>query len=102
MDEILSDNPVFIAYGLATTSGDLVITSSNLNPKTLPNILHNPQSEESFRKALLRDNLTLGRTYYYEPLEDWIIPLRYAVRNKEGVPVAVVTTAISLTSKHNP
>lgn len=102
MDEILQDNPVFIAYGLATLDGELVITSSNLNPDNLPNILENPKSRDSFLHTLERDNLTLGRTYYYQPLREWIIPLRYAIRDKQDRPVGVISTAITIDGDFNP
>ncbi|PUB91093.1 MAG: hypothetical protein DBP01_04155 [gamma proteobacterium symbiont of Ctena orbiculata] len=102
MDEILQDNRVFIAYGLATIDGELVIASSNLNPERLPNILNNPKSRKSFLHALERDSLTLGRTYFYQPLGQWIIPLRYAIRDNKGESVGVITTAIAVEGDHNP
>ncbi|MES9830467.1 MAG: EAL domain-containing protein [Candidatus Thiodiazotropha sp.] len=102
MDEILQDNRVFIAYGLATIDGELVITSSNLNPESFPNILNNPKSRKSFLHALERDSLTLGRTYFHQPLGQWIIPLRYAIRDNKGEPVGIITTAIAVDGDHNP
>ncbi|QKQ25072.1 putative bifunctional diguanylate cyclase/phosphodiesterase [Candidatus Reidiella endopervernicosa] len=46
--------------------------------------------------------MTLGRTYLFKPLNEWIIPLRYAVRDQAGEVVAVMTTGISLDGENNP
>ncbi|WP_135622082.1 PDC sensor domain-containing protein [Solemya pervernicosa gill symbiont] len=102
MDELLSENPVFVAYGLANPQGELILTSSNLSQKQLPNLLQFEKSAESFRAALNSRGVTLGRTYLFKPLNEWIIPLRYAVRDQAGEVVAVMTTGISLDGENNP
>lgn len=102
MDGLLRDNPVFVAYGLAAPNGELFITSANLEGKQLPNLLEAPQSAVTFRKALVSEDLTIGRTYFFKPLAEWIVPLRYAVRDKNKNVIMVITTAFKLDGEHNP
>ncbi|MCU7877096.1 MAG: PDC sensor domain-containing protein [Candidatus Thiodiazotropha sp. (ex Lucinoma borealis)] len=102
MEELLQDNQETIGYGLSTTDGDLIVTATKRKPKKFTNIRHTEFSEESFDKALEKDKLVIGRTYFFDSLEQWIIPLRYAIKDEKGQPLAVITTAISLESDFNP
>lgn len=101
LDKSLQENPVFIAYGLATPKGKLVLTSHNLRNKKLPNLLQSQQTSESFVRALQTQGLTVGRTYYFPELGKWIIPLRYAIRDNQGNTVAVMTAGIDLHGAYN-
>jgi len=102
MDDLLRDNPVFTAYGLASVDGKLLITSLNIRNQSLPNLQQMPRSASTFKEALEIDGLSIGRTYYFELLGRWIMPLRYAVRDESGEVVFVITTGINLEGPYNP
>ena len=102
LNELLIDNSGFVAYGLSTPDGQLIITSANIRSKKLPNLLMNPKSSESFKETLNSDSLTLGRTYFFKPLDRWVLPLRYSLRDESGKVVYVISTGISLESHSNP
>lgn len=102
LDDLLQDNPVFVAYGIANPEGELLITSANIDDRRLPNLLKAPESASTFKQALASDHLTIGRTYFFGPLAEWVIPLRYAVRNKQDKAVMVITVALKLDGDYNP
>lgn len=98
LDSILSVDESLVGFGLARPDGTLVRTSSNLDLSELPNLRTHPQSRDSFAKALKSEAMVLGRTYYFEPLDTWLIPIRKALRNENGEVVAVMTAGFKLTS----
>ena len=102
LNNFLNENPVFAAYGLALPNGKLVLTSQNLHNRSLPNLKNHPDSANSFNKALKSKGIYLGRTYFFKPLNEWIIPLRYAIRDKNNTVLAVMTTGILLNGNYNP
>ncbi|MFI0374903.1 MAG: EAL domain-containing protein [Candidatus Thiodiazotropha sp.] len=102
MDDTLLDNPAFSAYGLSTPDGNMIINSLNADNVQLPNLRDSPESRETFLKTLEKKGMSLGRTYYYRPIQEWIIPLRYAIRDEAGNPLAVISAAISIENEHNP
>jgi diguanylate cyclase (GGDEF)-like protein len=102
LDRFLAENPVFVAYGLSMTDGRLILTSHNLNNKKLPNLLNHPSTRSCFQRALKVRHITLGRTYLFKPVNKWVLPLRYAIRDAKGRPVAVMTAGIALVGKFNP
>lgn len=102
LDQMLMTNPVFVGYGLADPDGNLFIVSRNLRGKKLPNLKQDPRAAPSFRSALKRNGITLGQTYYFQPVKKWIIPLRFAIRDSSGRVLAVMTTGIDLDSVFSP
>ncbi len=102
LDDFLKKNPVFVAYGLAKPDGTLVVTSRNIATKNLPNLLHSPKTSETFKYALESHDITLGRTYFFKPVNDWLIPLRYAIRDHNDRVIAVMNAGILLDGPYNP
>lgn len=102
IDEALYEDPIFQAYGIADVNGNLLYVSDELRGRLLPILLEDPSSARSFRKALDSRNIVIGDTYFFPPLNRWLIPFRYAVRNLNGDINLVITTAIALEGIHNP
>ncbi|MBY6034358.1 EAL domain-containing protein [Marinobacter daepoensis] len=96
LDSILSVNPSLVGFGLARPDGRLVRTSTNLASVDLPNLLENPNTAAGFERALRSDVMVVGRTYYVEAVQDWLIPIRKALRDSEGKVVAVMTAGLRL------
>jgi len=102
MDSLLKDNPAFVAYGLASPDGELLVVSENLQGKNLPNLKESPRSSYTFRKALESQNLVVGSTYFFELLGRWITPIRFALRDDRGQVQMVITTAFDIDGEYNP
>ena len=97
LDDLLEFNQNITAFGLARPNGDLYITSSNLkNIKNLPNLLKEIETKDTFLKTIDDDKMVIGRTYYHKILQTLIIPIRKAIRNKEGKVIAIMTAGINV------
>lgn len=96
LDHLLKINTSITAFGLALPDGELVRISSNGDLENLPNLLFHPASRDSFLHALRSPKMVLGRTYFMPALNEWVIPLRKALRDEQGNVVAVMTAGVHL------
>lgn len=96
LEELLEINPELGGYGLAGSDGQLLIVSGIESGKSLPNLLENPDSAETFRQATQSTRLVVGRTYYFDLLEKWITPIRIAIRDVQGNVALVMTAGVIL------
>ena len=93
-DNLLKKNPELAGFSMSDLSGQLLITSfTALQNKTF-NLLTSPDTTSSFKKALISNNLVMGRTYYMDALNEWVIPLYYRIKDNKGAVAAIITTAI--------
>ncbi len=87
-----------LAFGFADTSGQvLTFTGRRLND-SLPNLRMSEDTRRSFDLALERRGISLGESYYFENVADWILPIRVPIRNDQNEIVAVNTSAIDYSS----
>jgi PAS domain S-box-containing protein len=87
-----------MAFGFADTTGQ-VMTFSGLDVNdSLPNLVLSKNSRRSFLKAKEVDRLSIGESYYFANVDDWILPVRVPIRDDNGVLQAVNTTAIQYKS----
>lgn len=96
LDKMMALNPAIIGFGLATPEGKLIRVSSNMPLTQLPNLLQQAESKPSFQQALESDRMVLGRSYLMPTLNEWVIPIRKAVRDKSGNTIAVMTAGLRL------
>ncbi len=96
LDQLLALNPAIVGFGLANPQGKLTFISSNLNPSRLPNLLQQQASRDSFQRALESNSMVLGRTYFMGALNEWVIPIRKAVRDDNGKVLAVMTAGLRI------
>ena len=94
LDSLLSKSKYIIVFSLADTKGNLIAASSNINTNNKTNILNNKNSIVTFNKALHSSKTVIGRTIYFKELNKWIIPIRKAIRDNNGVVVAVMTAGL--------
>ena len=59
------------------------------------NLAQSPQSRRSFLQAKQADGLSLGEVYYFDPINDWILPIRVPIRNDSGTLIALNTSAVA-------
>jgi len=96
VDQLIRLNPELIAFGLARSDGQLVIVSGIQKNALLPNLLTQPQSTKTFKAVLATEKMLLGRTYYMRLLQNWLIPIRMAVKDEKGGVPLVVTAGIGI------
>lgn len=101
-DAGVDNNPALVAMGLAKPNGELVVVSSNIHIPSGYSLLDHAESRDGFMEALELNRMSIGRTYYFKPINKWIIPIRYALRNGSGEVEAVMTAAIDLDSTRAP
>ncbi|WP_438970843.1 bifunctional diguanylate cyclase/phosphodiesterase [Methylophaga sp.] len=99
LSKLLNNNPAIIAFGLAQPDGHLIFTSDNLNRNNLPNLAHYPASADSFAETLLQNNMVLGRTYLMPTLQEWVMPIRKALRDENNQVVAVMTAGLRVSGR---
>lgn len=87
-----------LAFGLSDTSGQVLTFSGRLLNDSLPNLRKSEKSRRSFDQALTKSVVSLGESYYFENLEDWVLPIRVPIKNDRGEIIAVNTSAINYNS----
>jgi len=102
INEMLEENTELAGIGIADLKGQLRITTSNISRENLPNLLEKEETSDSFKSALNSPYSVMGRTYFMKNMNEWIVPIRFKITNKEGKPVAVLTTGLKLNEKYSP
>jgi len=101
MNNLLDMNKELAGINLARPSGDIFLTSLNVDITKLPNLLSTDATAKAFKIALESDRMIIGHTYFMEVLNQWIIPLRLRILNSEGDVSAVLTTGLKLNASEN-
>jgi len=96
LDRLREINPRVAGYGLADPDGKLLVVNSDFELEALPNLLEQAPSSESFREALASEHMVIGRAYRMPALNEWVVPLRKAVRNAQGEVLGVMTAGLAL------
>ena len=102
INNLLSKNPELAGIGIVNPQGQLLLSTSNIDPKNIPNLLKTKETAESFKKVLSSDSLMIGKTYYLAEIQDWIVPIRYRIVDDNNKVVAVLATGLRLQSKYSP
>ncbi len=97
----LETNPSLAGFGIARRDGQLVAVSYIPQNYTLPNLLEEGKSRDTFLKALKFKKMIIGRTYYMKLLDKWVIPLRTPILDKNGDVAFVLTTGIDLSMQQS-
>ncbi|TRZ89139.1 MAG: PAS domain S-box protein, partial [Rhodocyclaceae bacterium] len=91
IQRMIESDPGMAGFGLARTDGQLVLVSRSPPGNKLPNLIANDETRASFEEALRSSKIHAGRAYLFETLNQWVIPIRIAVRDASGQPRAVMT-----------
>lgn len=87
-----------LAFGLAEPNGQIITFTDEDSKDAFPNLMGSPKTRRSFEYALLQNGISLGECYFFENLNDWILPIRVPILNQNGELVAVNTSAIDYRS----
>jgi len=99
IDAMPTFDPNMAGWGLARSNGQLVIISGVPTGTPLPNLRQRERDQPSFDRALVSPSIQLGRPYYMAQLARWVIPIRVAIRDREGEPLAVMTAGYPITGE---
>lgn len=94
LNATLLDNPSMDAIALVTPQGTMTFVSGEYNVTQFPNLLEQETSRDSFLATLKSHKMVFGRTYYFNPIKQWIVPIRKAIRDEQGNIVTVITAAL--------
>ena len=101
LDDLMKLNPSILGLSLVKPNGQEYITDSNVNTKDLPNLLEKEETKESFIYTLSSSRMIVGRTYFIPQINNLIIPIRKAIRDKNYKVIAVMTAGIDLKEGFN-
>lgn len=102
LNQILTLNPAIFAFGLLTPEGAYTFLSSQQDVSNLPNLKEQPQSKQSFLDTLASERMVIGRTYFFKPLDEWVVPIRKTIRDDSHQNLAVMTGALRLKDTFEP
>jgi len=87
-----------MAIGYTNTNGDVLTFSRSELGDSLPRLMDSPNSRRSFIKAKESEFMSIGESYYFPNVKDWILPIRVPIKNDSGRLVALNTTAFQYKS----
>ena len=96
LDDLLKINPSIVGFGFSDPDGNLLYVSSNMTKSKLPNIKMQPTSQDSFLYALTQNKMVLGRTYFMKALNEWVIPVRQTIRDRDGTIKGMMTAGLRI------
>lgn len=94
LNATLLDNPSMDAIALVTPEGKMTFVSGGYDVTKFPNLLEQETSRNSFLDTLKSHKMVFGRTYYFQPIKQWIVPIRKAIRDDQGNIITVITAAL--------
>lgn len=94
LNATLLDNPSMDAIALVTPEGKMTFASGGYDVTKFPNLLEQETSRNSFLDTLKSHKMVFGRTYYFKPIGQWIVPIRKAIRDDDGNIITVITAAL--------
>jgi len=96
LKQFKAENPSLGGATLILPNGQIFASTAHVPGKPLPNVLVNPEWREDFANALAVQGLSINRPQQSYLLKQWIIPLRYPVRDLSGQVTHVLQTSILL------
>jgi len=87
-----------LAFGLADTTGKVTVFTQAQPGDSLPHLMRSEKSRRSFKLVLQSDQLVIGESYFFPNVDDWILPIRVAIKDRSGSLLAVNTSAIDYSS----
>ncbi len=96
IDDLLSDNSELIGINIITPKGEVILSSSNLEYKSLKNLLKIRESDTSYNKALNSDMMVLGKSYFYPKSSQSIMPIYYPIKNNNNDTVLILMSGLKI------
>ena len=84
LKRFLQAHPDLLIANVTRPDGQLLVSSEVLPGKPLPSLANAPSFKMGRDELLKGGHFNIGRPFYGPLAKEWIIPLRYAVRDKKG------------------
>lgn len=91
---ILKNYGDLLAFGLADTNGQLLVFTGAQPNEKLPNLTDSEDSRRSFLETQSAKGLVIGEVYFFDNLNDWILPIRVPIRDQIDSLIAINTSGI--------
>jgi len=101
LKQFLKAHPDLLVTNVLAPDGQMLVTTEELVGNKLPSQGNAPSfiiGRDELQKGV---NFNVGRVFYGPLIKEWIIPLRYAVRDKNDGLRYIVATALPLTKFQN-
>lgn len=92
--KVMQESKELADIGLVSPKGELMIGSQHFNQYEIPEEKPKEISENNFLSNLENENLVVGRTYFSQSFQEWLMPLRLVLRNESGGAESVITVEI--------
>lgn len=96
LKQFKDENPSLGGATLILPNGQIFASTAQAPGKPLPNVLADPEWREDFARNLAEQGLSVNRPQLSYLLKQWIIPLRYTLRDQNGRATHVLQTSILL------
>ena len=96
LNQLKSENPGMDAATLILSNGQIIVSTAPESGKPLPNVLLDPEWREDFMRAQAERGLSISRPQRSDHLKQWIIPLRYTLRDHNGQATHVLQISMLL------
>jgi len=94
LDKVLKKHPLLAGFGLLDKEGNFLVTSSNIDLPQHTSLLKSKSVSHYFKKTLQSENMVVGNTRFFKALNQWIIPIRKAIRDENNEVIGVMTAGI--------
>lgn len=101
LDDLRDLNPLILGFGFMDANGNLLVTNTNMDSKKINKIIQSREIKDSFEEVFESKNLVIGKSFYFKPLDKWILPIRKAIRDKNGTLLGLMNVGILNTKKKN-
>lgn len=101
LDDLRDLNPLILGFGFVDVQGNLLVSNTNMDPRQVNKMLHSKPLTSSLKETLQSKNLVVGKSFYFVPLRKWIMPLRKAIRDKNGNVLGIMNVGIINTDENN-
>ena len=98
LDNLNKLNPSIIGFFLYKPNGEVYLTNSNIDISKLKNLLTSEETKETFEYTLNSNKMIIGRTFFVEQFNKFVIPIRKTIRDKDNKVMAVMTAGIDVNS----
>ena len=86
-----------LAFGYTDTTGQVLIFTGRKINDSLPHLMKSDFSRRSFIESKKHKTISIGESYYFQNVDDWILPIRLPIYKGDQM-VAVNTSAIEYSS----
>jgi diguanylate cyclase (GGDEF)-like protein len=97
---LLKHNPYLVSIGLADANGQLLIASKNVEKKDI-DFMQSDKTRYDFKRSLSSKYMVVSKTYYFDVIDEWIIPLRKAIRDDDGNILGVIVAGLKNSKNSN-